>query len=452
MMSAFGTSVLAFIVAIGVLVAFHEYGHYWVARRLGVKVLRYSIGFGKPLVTWVRGADRTEYCISAIPLGGYVKMLDEREGDVPAEDRHRAFNVQPLWRRTAIVAAGPMFNFIFAIVVYWLIFVAGTTEVRPVVGEVLPDTPAAAAGFESGDQFLAMGGQRTPTWERVLINTLDGAMGGRELQVDVRTEAGRYITRSLNLQGVPTLGDDPDLMRLVGFTPWQPSLSAEIGDVISDGPAQAAGLGAGDRILSVDGEAVSSWTELVAAVNERAGRTVSITVEQDAGRRNVDVSLGQAGSDRGVLGVRPFVPEGLYEGMLQTVRYGPVESMGEAVQSTWQASVLTLQVLWRMVTGEASLKNLSGPINIAQYAGDTASSGLVPFLKFLAIVSISLGVLNLLPIPVLDGGHLLYFLVEAVKGSPPSERVQLIGQQVGIMLLLMLMSLAFYNDISRLAG
>lgn len=451
-MTGLGTNILAFIVAIGVLVAFHEYGHFVVARGLGVKVLRFSIGFGKPLFTWIGGKDRVEYSLSAIPLGGYVKMLDEREGPVADEHRHRAFNVQPLWKRSAIVIAGPAFNFIFAILVYWLIFVVGTTELRPVVGEVMPETPAAEAGLRSGDELVSIDGNRTPTWEQVLVSMLQGGMQQEELDVRVRTGDGEQAVRRLDLRGVSTLGDNPDLLRVVGFLPWSPTLDPVIGDLVSGGAADRAGLQPGDRIVAIAGQQVESWRDLVQAVNARAGEDITLVVRGQDGQRQVDVRLAEAGSDRGVLGVRPHVPEGMYAGMYQTVRYGPLESMGEAVQGTWQASALTLQVLWRMLTGEASLKNLSGPINIAQYAGDTASSGLVPFLKFLAIVSISLGVLNLLPVPVLDGGHLLYFLVEAIKGSPPSEKFQIIGQQIGILMLLMLMSLAFYNDIARLAG
>ncbi|MEX0729993.1 MAG: RIP metalloprotease RseP [Aquisalimonadaceae bacterium] len=451
-MTGIGTNIIAFVVAIGVLVAFHEFGHFWVARRLGVKVLRFSIGFGKPLYTWVGGRDRVEYCLSAIPLGGYVKMLDGREGVVPEQDRHRAFNVQPLWRRTAIVAAGPAFNFIFAILVYWLIFVAGTAEVRPVVGDVMPDTPAAEAGLESGDEFFAVDGNRTPSWERVLIALLDGGMRQDLVEVTVRSDDGGETVRRLDLRGVPTFGDDPDLLRAIGFAPWRPSLPPVIGELVSGGAAEQGDLRAGERIIAVDGESVDAWPELVEAVNARAGGEVVLTVRGAGGVRRVNVRLAEAGSPRGVLGVRPEVPEGLYEEMYHTVRYGPMESVGQALQGTWQASKLTLQVLWRMVIGQASLQNLSGPINIAQYAGDTASSGIAPFLKFLAIVSISLGVLNLLPIPVLDGGHLFYFLVEAVKGSPPSERFQAIGQQIGMLLLLMLMSLALYNDIARMVS
>lgn len=451
-MTGIGTNIIAFIVAIGILVAFHEFGHFWVARRLGVKVLRFSIGFGKPLYTWVRGRDRVEYSISAIPLGGYVKMLDEREGTVAPEERHRAFNVQPLWKRTAIVAAGPAFNFIFAVLVYWIIFVAGTTEVRPVVGEVIPETPAAMAGIESGDEILAVDGTRTPTWERVLMGLLDESLRRGTPELLIGTEQGREVERHLDLTSVRALGDEPDVLQVVGIRPWRPSLPPVIGELVSGGAAEQAGVKHGERITAVDGRDLDTWSELVDAVNARAGESVILTLRDDQGVRQIPVRLAAPGGERGVLGVRPHVPEGMYDDMVRTVRYGPVASAGEALRGTWQASALTLQVLWRMVTGEASLKNLSGPVNIAQYAGDTASSGVVPFLKFLAIVSISLGVLNLLPIPVLDGGHLLYFLVEAVKGSPPSERFQVVGQQVGIVMLLMLMTLAFYNDIVRIVG
>lgn len=451
-MSGFLTSVIAFLVAIGILVAFHEFGHYWVARRLGVKVLRYSIGFGKPLFTWRAGPDNTEYCISAIPLGGYVKMLDERESPVPEAEQHRAFNRQHLWRRTAIVSAGPLFNFLFALVVYWLIFVAGTTEVRPVVGEVLPETPAAAAGIEPGQEIVAIGGRSTPTWEKVLISLLDASLSRGETTITVASERGTDLQRQLDLSGLGRLGDEPDLLRTIGFRPWQPQLEARVGELIDGGSAATAGLQAGDQVLAVAGEPVDDWRSLVQAVQARAGETVEVEVDRAGGSRTYQVALGEVDSPRGVLGVRPDVPADLFDSMRHTVRYGPLTALGEAAADTWRTSVLTLQVLWGMITGQASLNNLSGPISIGQYAGDTASSGLVPFLKFLAIVSISLGVLNLLPIPVLDGGHLMYYLIEAVKGSPVSEQVQIYAQYVGILLLLLLMTLAFYNDIARLAS
>lgn len=452
-MSGFGVSLLSFLVAIAILVAFHEFGHYWVARRLGVKVLRYSIGFGKPLYTRIAGPDRIEYQIAAIPLGGYVKMLDEREGPVPEADRHRAFNRQSLRVRTAIVLAGPAANFLLALVVYWFIAVVGTTELRPVVGDVLPDTAAERAGLTSGDEFVAVGGRDTRSWQQVMMGILDrGVRGSGEVDVTVVDRSGRQRDLQMQLDRRELLGENPDMLRLIGFEPWRPQLESRIGETIAGGAAAEAGLESGDRIVAVEGETVADWDALVAALRSRAGAETELTVQRDGEMLERTVSLQGTDSPNGVLGVRPDVPAGLYEDMQQTVRYRPIASVGEAAQGTWQASTLTVQVLWRMVTGEASLKNLSGPINIAQHAGDTASSGLVPFLKFLAIVSISLGIINLLPIPILDGGHLMYFLVEAVKGSPPSDKALLVGQQLGIVMLLMIMSLAFYNDIARLAG
>lgn len=451
-MTGIGTNIVAFLVAIGILVALHEYGHYWTAKKLGVKVLRYSIGFGKPLLTWRRGVDQTEYTIAAIPLGGYVKMLDEREAPVPEAERHRAFNTQALWRRTLIVCAGPAANFLFAILIYWLLFVVGTQELRPVIGPVESESPAAEAGFEEGDEIVALAGQSTPTWERVLMRIMDGGLRGSTVEVDVQTEDGRTMSRNLDLSGLPRLGDDPDLLRVVGLQPWRPTIAPRVGELVDGGPAAAGGLQPGDLVVGVNGESVDEWQELVEALNARAGDPVTLAVERGGESLQVEVDLNPAGSERGVLGVRPDIASDAFEHMFHTVRYGPVESMGEAVQGTWQTSTLTLQVLWKMLVGEASLKNLSGPINIAQYAGDTASTGLVPFLKFLAIVSISLGVINLLPIPVLDGGHLLYFAAEAIKGSPVSEQAQIIGQQIGILMIILLMGLAFYNDIARLLG
>ncbi|SEO54418.1 RIP metalloprotease RseP [Aquisalimonas asiatica] len=451
-MTGIGTNIVAFLVAIGILVALHEYGHYWTAKKLGVKVLRYSIGFGKPLVTWRRGPDQTEYTIAAIPLGGYVKMLDEREAPVAEAERHRAFNTQALWRRTLIVCAGPAANFLFAILIYWLLFVVGTQELRPVIGPVEPETPAAEAGFEEGEEILSVAGQRTPTWERVLMRLMDGGLRGRTVEVGVQGEDGQESARDLDLSGLPRMGDDPDLLRVIGLQPWRPSIAPRVGELVDGGAAAGAGLQPGDVVVGVDDESVGEWQELVEALNARAGDSVTLAVDRDGESVRIDVDLNPAGSDQGVLGVRPDIASDAFEHMFHTVRYGPVDSLGEAVQGTWQTSTLTLQVLWKMLVGEASLNNLSGPINIAQYAGDTASTGLVPFLKFLAIVSISLGVINLLPIPVLDGGHLLYFAAEAIKGSPVSEQAQIIGQQIGILMIILLMGLAFYNDIARLLG
>lgn len=445
-------SILAFLVAIAILVAFHEFGHFWTARRLGVKVRRFSIGFGKPLLVWRRGPDQTEYAISAIPLGGYVQMLDEREGTVPAEERHRAFNTQPLWRRTLIVAAGPVANFLLAILIYWCVFVVGTAEVRPVVGEVTDGSAAAAAAFERGDEIRAIGNRETPSWDRVLMALMDYGLDDAVVPVRVRTDDGAQRQRQLDLSGLGRLGDDPDLLGEIGLAPWRPRLPARIGELVDGGAAEQAGLAAGDRIVAVSDESVDGWRSLVEALESRAGESVTVTIQRDRSERDVSVALNSADNERGVLGVRPDVPDGAFEEMVHTVRYGPVDALGRAVGDTWRTGALTVEVLGKIVTGEASVKNLSGPINIAQYAGDTAASGLASYVKFLALISISLGVVNLLPIPILDGGHLLYFAAEAIKGSPVSETAQAIGQQLGIVMLVLLMGLAIFNDLVRLTG
>lgn len=450
-------NILGFVVAIGVLVAFHEFGHYWVARRLGVKVLRYSIGFGKPLLSWRRGRDGTEYVVAAIPLGGYVKMLDEREGDVPPEELHRAFNRKPVGVRAAIVAAGPIFNFIFALLAYWLIFVAGSQELRPVIGEVAPGSPAAAAQFQPGDELTAVAGTEVRGWDQALIALLDAGVSRTTVEVAVATAAGEATHRRLDLSGVAALGDEQDYLKVLGIKPWMPVLPAVVGEIMPDSPAAAAGLSAGDRITAIDGTPVGDWTELVSYVSARPGARVRLTVD-GAEPRQVETTLASREADGrtvGMLGITPQVPADFqerYREMVREVRYGPLQALERAAASTWTATSLTLKVMWRMVVGDASIKNLSGPLQIAQLAGDSAGLGVTAFLKFLAIVSVSLAVLNLLPVPVLDGGHLLYYAVEAVRGRPLSDHAQGVGQQIGLALLFMLMAVAFYNDIVRLVA
>ncbi|HKJ95067.1 MAG TPA: RIP metalloprotease RseP [Gammaproteobacteria bacterium] len=443
------TSVVAFIVVIGILVTVHEFGHFWVARRVGVQVLRFSVGFGRPL--WRRVArDGTEYAISAIPLGGYVKMLDEREGEVPADQLEGAFNRKPLWKRNAVVVAGPLFNFLFAILAFWAILLIGETAVKPMVGAVTPNTPAATAGFRQGDEIVSVGGESVKTWDDALVALLGKGTGESDLPVTVRTRGGDTVTRHLDVASIGPLGQDPDLLKALGVRPLMPP-SPPLIDSVSDGSAaDRAGLKAGDRIYSVAGESTGDWVDLVHALRAHAGKTVSVEVGDGDARRTVSVSL----PDDGILGVRrPPLSDPVYRDYVRTISYGPVAASWHAVRKTWDRTALTVKMMWKMVVGQASVKNLSGPINIAQYAGDSASLGLTPFLSFLALVSISLGVINLMPVPVLDGGHLLFNVIEWVRGGVPlSERAQGVGVQIGIALVMMLMAVAFYNDLVRIAG
>lgn len=456
-MSGIGASVLAFIIAISVLVAVHEFGHFWVARRLGIKVLRFSIGFGKPV--WLRrfGADRTEFTIAALPLGGYVRMLDEREAPVAPQDAGRAFNRQSLATRSAVILAGPLFNFIFAIAAYWLMFISGVPGMKPLVGEVAPHSVAAAAGFMSSDELLSIGATPTPTWDAATLELLDAALASQRVDIVVRQRDGTRRQLVIDFAEVDNALDKGGLLQNLGLSVWRPSVPAVIDRLVEGGAAQQAGLQPGDRVLGVDGEPIADWGAWVDYVRAHPRQDLDVDVER-AGRR-LDITLTPRavqdhGETVGQIGAYVRPPPATVQDDLRTVlRYDPVTAIGKAFGNTWEMTTLTLRTLWGMLTGKASVENISGPISIAQYAGYSASIGWASFLKFLAIVSISLGVLNLLPIPVLDGGHLLYNLIEWLRGGRPlSETAQQAGQQLGILLLLMLMSIAFYNDLTRLFG
>ncbi|MGB5538693.1 MAG: RIP metalloprotease RseP [Gammaproteobacteria bacterium] len=446
-------SLLAFILAIGVLVTVHEFGHFWVARRLGVKVLRFSVGFGKPLWKKTFGTDRSEFVIAALPLGGYVRMLDEREGEVAAEDLPRAFNRQPVSTRVAVVVAGPLFNFLFAIAAYWLMFVVGIPGLRPVVGEVTPGSYAAQAGIVAGDEIIAIQGEPTPTWESAVMSLLDASLDERDvIALNVRDPGG--VGRDLQARFVQSaeLLEKGGVLRNFGLAPWQ--LPAVIDELVAGEAAERGGLRSGDHILTADGKPIAGWNDWVEYVRARPEQSIQVEVQRDGATSVLELvpkRVTEGGTAHGFIGASVRLPDaGQHATMRVVVHHGPLEALPAAVGKTWEVTTLTLRTLWKMLTGKASVENLSGPISIARYAGESAAVGLTTFLAFLGIVSVSLGVLNLLPIPVLDGGHLLYYLVEMVKGSPVSEAAQLAGQKIGIFLLLMLMSLAFYNDLVRL--
>lgn len=448
-MSEFIFYPLAFIFALAILIAVHEFGHFWVARKLGVKVLRFSIGFGRPIWKRQSSVDNTEYVLAAVPLGGYVKMLDEREGDVEEADKPRAFNNQSVWTRFAIVAAGPLFNFLFAILVLWVMYLNGMHGLKAVVGDIPAQTLAAQAGFEPGDEIIRIDGESTPSWNQVRMKLLDAALDAQTVKIDVVDRYQSPQRRTMQLQGLTDPVEDKDLMKTLGLTPWSPP--AELGKLTEGGAAMQAGLQEGDTILAVDGEPMTDWIAWVKVVRANPGKTVNLLVERTGNTLQLPLTIESIDTKTGPMGrAQVALPEKYLDRLNVKIEYNIIEALQAGVTRTWDMSVLMVRVLGRIVMGESSWKNISGPLTIAQYAGDTATLGVVPFLSFLAIVSISLGVLNLLPIPVLDGGHLFYYLIEMITGKPVSEAFQAGAQQVGLLLLVALMALAFYNDILRI--
>ena len=446
-------SLLSFLVALGVLISVHEFGHFWVARRCGVKVLTFSLGFGQPL--WQRrfGVDRTEFRLAAIPLGGYVRMLDEREEAVDASERHRAFNRQSLSVRSAVVLAGPAFNFLFAAFAYWLVLMIGTTALKAMVGEVSPGSLAAEAGFAHGDRIVAVGKRETPTWPTALEALLPQVIDGSRVEITVERGGGRSLLE-LDL-GRLERRDTRNLLGDLGLSVLRPTLPAVVGGVVEGSPAQLAGLRSGDRVLRIDGELVDDWNALVAMISARPGESLQLHLSRD-GERLQQVVVAQAvdGEDGpiGRIGVSVDYPREALDEWFDSNRSGPLDAAFAGVARTGEMALLTLRVIGQMVSGRMSLENLSGPLTIAEYAGHSARIGVVQFLSFLAIISISLGVINLLPIPLLDGGHLLYYLLEAVRGRPLSEAAQMVGQRIGLALIFALMGLAIFNDLARLLG
>jgi len=447
-------TVFGLLVALGTLITFHEFGHFWVARRCGVKVLRFSIGFGTPLIRW-HDKQGTEFVIAALPLGGYVKMLDERKGSVPQEQLEQAFNRKSVKQRIAIVAAGPIANFLLALVFFWILAMLGSSVLRPLIGSVEPGSLAQQAGLAEGQEITAIDGNPTAGWDAVHLALIRRLGESGTLQVTVR-EQGSTIEQNHSI----TLNDwqrgiaEPDPLGSLGLYPWRPQLPPLLAQLDPQGPAKAAGLREGDLLLAVDGEPIENWQTLVSLLRKRPNERIHLELERDGKREQLSLTLSSREDGAGKIGylgagvAAPVWPDE----MLRTVRFNPLEAIPEAIKRTWVMSALTLDSLKKMLLGQLSVKNLSGPITIAKVAGASAQSGLGDFLNFIAYLSISLGVLNLLPIPVLDGGHLLFYLVEWVRGRPVSERIQGLGMLIGVALVLGVMLLAVINDLGRVFG
>ena len=444
---------LAFVVVLGVLIVVHEFGHYLAARYCGVRVLRFSVGFGRTL--WQRrlGSDGTEWAIGAFPLGGYVKMLDEREGEVAPEECHRAFNRQSVGKRSLIVVAGPLANFILAILLYWVVFMMGSNELLPILGTPPASSPAASAGIVNGEQVRSLDGQPVATWDDLRWMLLHKAVDHESVELEVINERHEVAFRRISLAAAGEQGWEGDALERLGVRFFRPNLPPVIGTVMAGSPGESAGMRSGDEIVTINAVEIDTWHDFVLTVREaagqslhiellRAGQTVAVDVVPEAiserGKRIGRIGIGVAESGDARREVRVFV------------RYGVFAATGKALEETWEKSVFSLVMLGKMLTGEVSWRNLSGPVTIADYAGQSARLGLDYYLKFMALVSISLGVLNLLPIPVLDGGHLMYHMIEVVRGKPLSERAMEIAQQLGLSILFVLMAFAFFNDMNRL--
>lgn len=450
-MGSFVHTLVFFIITLGVLITFHEFGHFWVARKVGVKVIRFSIGFGTPFWRYQKDPNSTEFVAAAIPLGGYVKMVDEREGEVKEEDLPYAFNRQSLSARSAIVLAGPVFNLMLAILIYWGISVSGETGSRPVLGPIEAGTFAAEAGLQQNDEIIQVAGRETPTWNLAMTRLMSEILDTDRVEFKVRSTDGVISTRLLDVPGAS--GRKPDeLYKQLGLSAWQPHLEAIINQIEPGSPAAQAGLQKADKIIQASDQNINSWQQWVEIIRSHPDVDLSLLIERNGDEISLQLhpeSIESDGQPVGRIGAGVEIPEGLFDHMRVEYKLGIIEGFTTAVRKTFDHSWLTLKMLGRMLIGKVSVDNLSGPISIAKYAGQAADIGLLPFLNFLAIVSISLGVLNLLPIPVLDGGHLLFFMAEALKGSPVSMQAQLLGQQVGMAILLCLMGLAFFLDIER---
>ena len=448
------TTILAFAFALGTLIVVHEFGHYLAASLCNVKVLRFSVGFGRVIARRRYGRDQTEWAISAFPLGGYVKMLDEREGEVAPQDLPRAFNRQSVYRRFVIVVAGPVANFLLAIFLYWLIYMHGIPGIRPVIGAVMAGSSAAAAQLAPGDTIIKIGPQAVTTWQDARWALLKHAVEKSVVMLEIQNDRNEIAWRKLDLSQLSTADLDGDFLRALGFIRLQPPLPPVIGRVLPGGAAERGGLQANDEIVTINGESMTRWDRVVATVSSNPGRELVFVVQRDAAvmvRIAVTPDAVLENGERiGRIGAAPRIDRDAMRKYEVEVRYPPLASLGKALERTWDTSVFSLKMLGKMLVGEVSLKNLSGPITIADYAGQSAQAGWISYLVFMALISISLGVLNLLPVPLLDGGHLMYYMLEIFKGSPVSDKAIEVGQHVGMAVLFTLMAFALYNDINRL--
>jgi regulator of sigma E protease len=452
-------TLMAFILTLAILVVVHELGHFQVARWCGVKVLKFSFGFGKPLYRKNLGKEPTEFLISALPLGGYVKMLDERElnkDELEALDAailSRAFNRQAVWKRILIVLAGPAANILLAVVLYWALMMQGVTGIKPELGDIPAESAAARASFKQGEVIARIADRSVSTWQDVQWVMLEKSIKRQSVTIQTINAKNELTIHHLDLSGLNKEDFEADFLSKLGLIPNQPKLPAVIGRVVEYSPAQKAGLRPGDKVVSVDGLSISDWQALVARIQQHPSQKLRLDVLRDKQKLGVEVTpdaIKDHGTLKGQIGAALQVDEQTFAGMLVTSHYSVADAFVKAANKTWETSLFSLKMLANMLTGDVSVKTISGPVTIANYAGQSAHLGLKAFIGFLAIISISLGVLNLLPIPVLDGGHLLYYIVEILKGSPVSERVMEIGQRIGMFIILLLMTCALYNDINRL--
>lgn len=449
-------TLLAFVVTLGILIAVHEYGHFQVARWCGVKVLRFSLGFGKPIFSRHFGADRTEFVVSMLPFGGYVKMLDERElpspNALPEAELQRAFNRQSVWKRIAIVSAGPAANLLLAVLLYWVLFMQGVAGVRPLLGEIEAGTPAALAGLQTQDLITEVAGEPVSSWTDVRWALLQQTIKTPEVAIKVEDHAQQSRVLNLRLDSIGKDDFEDDFLNKLGLTVYRPIMPARFGDILPDSVAAKAGLRSDDVVLAVNDKPIDDWEQFVTLVREQPGKPLALRLQRGNAELDALVTPDAETEDGKTIGRigAAFQPDtAIMEKLSVTVNYGPLQSFTRAMDKTWDTSIFSLKMLGRMVTGEASWKGVSGPVTIASYAGQSAHIGWKSFIGFLALISISLGVLNLLPVPVLDGGHLLYYTVEIFKGSPVSEATMEVGQRIGLAILALLMAVAFYNDITR---